>query len=91
MRLWIKAVLLTLWHGIKILAVTTVAAIAVSIPLMVLSDEGRLLLAAVIVAAVALVFAACLMWLFADAVRDNHERLLHKAWLEESARGGDEL
>lgn len=90
MRLWIKAVLLTLWHGIKILAVGTVAAIAVRIPFMVLSDESRLLLAAVIVAALVIVAAAYLIWLFADAVRDNHERLLHKAWLEERARSCEE-
>lgn len=89
MRLWIKAVLLTLWHGIKILAVGTVAAIVVRIPFMVLSDEGRLLLAAIIVAAFALALAACLIWLFADAVRDNYGRLLYKEWLEKSARGGE--
>lgn len=91
MLLWIKAVLLTLWHGIRILAVGTVAAIAVRIPFMVLSDEDRLLLATVIVAALALCLTALLIWMFVSCVLDNHERLQTKAWLEESARGGEEL
>lgn len=90
MRLWIKAVLLTLWHGIKIAAfialcavVATALFLGISWTVIELGDPA--------VVALAIVAAAYLIWLLADAVRDNHERLLHKAWLEESARGGEEL
>lgn len=91
MLLWIKAVLLTLWHGIKYIAIYALAAIAGYYLATVIPREYNLLLMVVIVAAIVIVAAACFTWLFADCVRDNHERLQTKAWLEESARGGEEL
>lgn len=89
MLLWIKAVLLTLWHGIKYIAIYALAAVAGHYLATVIPREYGLLLMVVIVAAIVLVIAACFIWLFVSCVRDNHERLQTKAWLEESARGGD--
>lgn len=90
MRLLIKAVLLTLWHGIKIAAfivlcavVATALFLGISWTVAELGDPA--------VVALAIVAAACFIWLFVCGVRDNYEHLLHRAWLEKSARGGEEL
>lgn len=90
MRLWIKAVLLTLWHGIKIAAFIVLCAV-VATALFCGISWTVIELGGPAVVALAIVAAAYLIWLFADAVRDNHESLLHRAWLEKSARGGEEL
>lgn len=91
MLLWIKAVLLTLWHGIKYIAIYALAAVAGYYLATVIPREYDLLLMVVIVAAIVLVIATFFTWMFVSCVRDNHERLQTKAWLEESARGGEEL
>lgn len=90
MRLWIKAVLLTLWHGIKIAALIVLCAVVatalfcgISWTIVELGDPA--------VVALVIVAAAYFIWLFACCVRDNHELLLHKEWLEKSARGGEKL
>lgn len=90
MLLWIKAVLLTLWHGITTAAFIFHCAVVATtlffgIAWTVIEFGGPA------VVALALVLAACLIWLFVSCVRDNHKRLQTKAWLEESARGGEEL
>lgn len=88
MRLWIKAVLLTLWHGIVAAAllvlcavVATAAFFGIAWTVIELGDP-----AAVVIGFVTAVYFT---WMFVSCVRDNHERLLHKAWLEKSARGGE--
>ena len=88
MLLWIKAVLLTLWHGIKIAAFIVLCAVVatalffgISWTVIELGDPA--------VVALVIVAAAYFIWLFVCCARDNHESLLHKAWLEESAKGGE--
>lgn len=91
MLLWIKAVLLTMWHGIICIAICALAAIIGWFLSTAVPKDVAVLVAIAIAAMVALVFAALLIWAFVTDVRDNHEHLLHKAWLEESARGGEKL
>lgn len=91
MRTWMKAVLLTLWHGIKYIAIYALAAVAGYYLATVIPREYDLLLVVVIVAAIVLVIVTFFTLMFVSCVRDNHERLQTKAWLEESARGGEEL
>ena len=90
MRLWIKAVLLTLWHLIVQMAVLFVIAVVT------ISAMFALILALVefgtpVAVALTLILAMFFTWMLVSCVRDNHERLQTKAWLEESARGGEEL
>lgn len=89
MLLWIKAVLLTMWHGIRYIAIYALAAIVGWFLSSVMPYEMDLLLLIAFIAMVALVFAALLIYAFVTDVRDNYEHLLHKAWLEKSARGGE--
>ena len=89
MWLWIKAVLLTLWHCTTTAALIFLCAIVATalffgLALTVIEFGDPAVVALVIVA------AACFIWLFASNVRDNHERLQTKARLEENARGGVE-
>lgn len=86
MLLWIKAVLLTLWHSIVYIVASLAIVVAIFAILWALIGLGNLA-----IIAFALIVAAFLIWLFVIDVRDNHERLQTKAWLEESARGGEEL
>lgn len=88
MRTWIKAVLLTLWHGIVAAAFLVLCAVVatamffgVAWALIEFGDPAA--------AALGLATTPFFIFLFVDSVRDNHDRLLHKAWLEESTGGGD--
>lgn len=90
MLLWIKAVLLTLWHGIVQMAVLFVIAV-VTISAMFALIWALVEFGTPAVVALVIVAAAYFIWLFVSCVRDNHERLQTKAWLEESARGGEKL
>ena len=90
MRLWIKAVLLTLWHVIVQMAMLFVIAV-VTISAMFALIWALVEFGTPVAVALALILATFFTWMFVSCVRDNHESLLHKAWLEKSARGGEEL
>lgn len=91
MLLWIKAVAVTALRWIAdaaVLAVGSLALLAMFAAIAYAFSEYGDEIAIALLAGFAALFLA---WIFADDVRDNHERLLCKARLEESARGGEEL
>lgn len=90
MLLWIKAVLLTLWHLIVQMVVLFVIAV-VTISAMFALIWALVEFGTPVAAALTLILATFFTLMFVSCVRDNHERLQTKAWLEESARGGEEL
>lgn len=88
MLLWIKAAAVTVLRWVVAVLVVLAAGL---IYLAVLAGGAVIImeLGYWVVAVPLLVTAFFGAWIFVDDVRDNHERLLCKARLEESARGGD--
>lgn len=89
MLLWIKATAVTAlrWAaGAAVLAVGSLVLLAMFASIAYAFSEYGDKIAIALLAGFAALFLARM---FADDVRDNHERLLCKARLEESARGGD--
>lgn len=75
MRLWIKAVLLTLWHGAKWLVVIVAGLWIGSSLAEVLPETAIAAICIAFMAAVLITFVAMLVFLFYVFVSDNHRRL----------------
>lgn len=87
MRLWIKAVLITLARP----SAFALACVALRLALGMVPDRYLLALAAVSLAAVVLLVAVGAAYLFVEGVVDAHDRLVAKMRLEEASRGGADV
>ena len=78
MRLWIKAVLLTLWNMIRWLAFAAVGFWIGSVLAEILPEAASAVIAVAFLAAILLLFGAMVTFLIYVSVRDKHDELEEK-------------